>query len=106
MPTKLRRIAVTVDPALEEALGKGAVRFPGRSSSALLRELAMLGAAELSGRDEEETKLDRLLARPGVTPPEGGLAEFLSEREDRSVEPGVDPYAGTKALAEQRAEDL
>lgn len=106
MPTKHRRIAVVVDPELAGALTAGAPSFPGHSSAALLRELAMLGAASLASSGRPSAKLERLLARPGVRPALGDLNEFLSKRADRSVPEGVDPFRGTKALDEQREERL
>jgi len=106
MPTKHRRIAVVVDPELSERLTEAAPAFPGRSSAALLRELAMLGAESLSASDRPSAKLERLLARPGVRPARGDLKEFLAKRPDRSVPEGADPHRGTKALEEQREERL
>lgn len=106
MPTKHRRIAVVVDPDLSERLAEAASAFPGRSSAGLLRELAMLGAESLNRSDRPSTKLERLLARPGVRPARGDLKEFLSKRSDWSVPAGADPHRGTKALDEQREERL
>ena len=106
MPTKHRRIAVVADPELTNALSRASESFPGRSSAALLRQLAMLGAETLEKPERSPTKLERLLARPGVRPAGGNLREFLDKHGDRSVPEGADPHRGTKALEEQREERL
>jgi len=106
MPTKHRRIAVVEDPELKEALTRASERFPGSSSAGLVRKLAILGAETLTKPETPPTKLERLLARPGVKPARGNLKEFLDRHGDRSVPEGVDPYRGTKALEEQRRERL
>ena len=104
MPTKLRRIAVTEDPELAEVLERASIQLPGRSSAALLKELALRGAESLASGVDSNPKLQRILAMPGVRPATGSFKEFLQERGDISMPDGADPYRGSKAIDEQREE--
>ncbi|HTU15143.1 MAG TPA: hypothetical protein VMF31_08090 [Solirubrobacterales bacterium] len=106
MPTKHRRIAVVVDSHLSEVLDRAAVEYPDRSAAGLLRELAIIGAESLTQSVGRESNVQQLLAIPGVRPSRGDLSEFLARRDDRSVSDDTDPYRGTKALNEQREENL
>jgi len=106
MPTKHRRIAVVVDPELSEALEVASLRFPGRSSASLVRKLAMLGADAVERSAEPKSKLERLLARPGVRPPRGDLREYLQSRPPLAAIDPDDPNGLSRALDEQREERL
>lgn len=102
MPTKLRRIAVTEDPELAEVLLRASAHLPGRSSAALLKELALRGAESLASGADSNPKLQRILAMPGVRPATGTFKDFIEERGEMSIPRGADPYRGTKALQEER----
>lgn len=106
MPTKHRRIAVTEDPELAAVLEQAADALPGLSSSALVRELAIRGAAVLRSSSDINPKLKALLDIPGVQPGTGNLREYLDQRGPFQTREGADPYRGTKALEEQREERL
>ncbi|MGK2956544.1 MAG: hypothetical protein ACSLFI_12865 [Solirubrobacterales bacterium] len=104
MPTKLRRIAVTEDPELAEVLVRAALVLPGRSSAALLKELALRGADSLESGADSNPKLQRVLAMPGVRPASGTFKDFLRERGEIEIPAGAGPYRGTKALEQEREE--
>ena len=100
MPTKLRRIAVTVDPRLAAALQKARRELPGKSDAALVKELALRGS-KASAEGQTNSALERILARPGVQLPSRKLGTVLSKLRE---EPGLDPVLLEKALAEDRAD--
>jgi hypothetical protein len=103
MPTKYRRIAVTEDPELAEALRRASGDLPGLSSAALVRELALRGSKTLPV-DAGEERLARLIERTGARPAQGDIRKYLAKRErSQPVDPG-DPYAVSDALQEQREE--
>jgi hypothetical protein len=106
MPTKLRRIAVTEDPELAEALRRASAELPGLSSAALVKELALRGARTLDQPERPPTRLERLLARPGVRPARGNLRDYLANRPDLKAYDPDDPYPGTRALEEQREDKI
>lgn len=72
VPTKLRRIAVTVDTELEAALALARPVFPG-SDAALVRELALRGAADLGSSTVRRLEF---LRRTGARPATGRLADL------------------------------
>jgi hypothetical protein len=100
VPTKHRRIAVIEDPEISKALALASNRYPGRSSAGLLRQLVILGAGTLEAPQAAPTKLERLVARPGVIPGRGDIQEYLSTRPDLRVFDPDDPNPGTRALEE------
>jgi hypothetical protein len=62
MPTRHPRIQVTEDPELARALRSAASRLPpGLSRSAQVRELALIGARHLVGRERTESERRALL---------------------------------------------
>lgn len=77
MPTKYRRIAVTLDPKLAAALQEARNEMPGKSDAALVKELALRGSR--AGVGSPSPALERILARPGVRPPLRNLDDVLSE---------------------------
>jgi len=81
MPTKLRRIAVTVDPGLAAALQEARKRAPGKSDAALVKELALRGS-QTGGRGQSSSALERILARPGVRLPSRKLETVLSRLDE------------------------
>jgi len=106
VPTKHRRIAVVEDPELRKALALASSQYPGKSSAGLLRQLAILGAETLETSRAAPTKLERLLARPGVVPGRGNIQEYLARRPDlREFDP-ADPHPGTRALEELREDKI
>ncbi|HZO95843.1 MAG TPA: hypothetical protein VFB42_00575 [Gaiellaceae bacterium] len=63
MPTRPRRIAVRYDPELAGALDRVRRRFPGRPAAAIVRELALEGAARLAEEEaRREAAIERLIA--------------------------------------------
>jgi hypothetical protein len=100
MPTKLRRIAVTVDPGLAAALQEARKELPGKSDAALVKELALRGSRAGAGH-QSGSALARILARPGVRLPSRKLQTVLSELRH---EPGLDPKQLERALEEDRAD--
>ncbi len=100
MPTKLRRIAVTVDPRLAAALEVARKELPGKSDAALVKELALRGS-RMDESDRSSSALARILARPGVRLPSRKLQTVLARLRE---EPGLDPELLDRALEEDRAD--
>ncbi len=92
------------DEQLRGAMARSKRLLPGRSSAALLRELAVRGAAALEAEATESPGAKRILAMPGVRAPKGDLRTFLREHRPAKLPEGSDPYALSKALDEQREE--
>lgn len=92
------------DESLREAMARSKRLLPGRSSAALLRELAIRGAAALEDEAAESPGLKRILAMPGVRPPKGDIHAFLRENPPAKLPEGSDPRAVSKALEKQREE--
>ncbi len=70
MPTKHRRILVTKDPQLADALARAEPYFPGAPTATIVHDLAVKGAQALERESQErEQALERLVA-------------FSTERED------------------------
>jgi hypothetical protein len=105
MPTSYRRIAVSEDPELAEALARASRLLPGRSDGALVKELALRGAGSLLADDNLEA-LGRILARTGAEPPRSNPNEILRANPPREVAVPSDPDPLTRALEEQREERL
>jgi len=105
MPTKLRRIAVTEDPELAEALRRAASELPGLSSAALVKELALRGARTLPV-DAGSERMERLMARTGARPARGDLREYLRNRPPLKPVDSDNPYALSRALEEQREDKI
>lgn len=100
MPTKLRRIAVTVDSRLAAALEAARRELPGKSDAGLVKELALRGSR--SGSDgTTNPALERILARPGVRLPERKLESVLAELGETQKFSSESIY---KALEEERAD--
>lgn len=91
MPTRHRRIGVTLDPELSEALALARGRLNSRSDAALIRELALLGAQALSP-DQAQAQLwqaRRVLDQRGATPQRADLlavSRSLRQRRDAGAE--------------------
>jgi hypothetical protein len=100
VPTKLRRIAVTVDPGLAAALEDARKELPDKSDAALVKELALRGS-RAGGGAQASSALERILARPGVRLPSRKLGTVLSKLRD---EPGLDPQELDRAIEEDRAD--
>lgn len=88
MPTKHRRIAVTCDPELEDALRQERRARPGASDAALVRELA-LRAASLSEQDVKRARFEAFMRKHGVR---------RATRDIADVEP--EPYTGGETASE------
>lgn len=99
MPTKLRRIAVTVDSRLAAAIEDARREQPGKSEAALLKELALRGATGSVGSGS--AALERILSRPGVRLPQRRLDTVLSRLGPRA---SLDPAKLKEALEEERSE--
>lgn len=105
MPTKHRRIAVTEDPELAEALRHASSELPGLSSAALVKELAIRGARTLPV-DAGEEKMARIIARTGAAPARGNLQEYLRTREKPAPINPDDPNALSRILDDQRQDRI
>lgn len=104
MPTKHRRIAVTEDPELAEALRVASSELPGLSGAALVRELALRGARALPVKALDE-RVGRIIAQTGARPARGNLQEYL--RNHRPVKLDLDdPNALSRALDKQREDKI
>jgi hypothetical protein len=103
MPTKHSRIAVVRDPELDAALERAAqVLGATRSTAALLRELALLGAQSLPSSKWVRT-MERMRAlglQPAQLPPGDVVARIASMG---PVDPD-DPTPATDALEYVRAD--
>lgn len=63
MPTSWRRIAVTEDPELKEALDRVAPLFPDAGAARIVRDLALRGAESLlNDREREDEAIEALVA--------------------------------------------
>lgn len=100
MPTKLRRIAVTVDPKLAAALEKARQELPGSSDAALVKELALRGS-QVSFDNRSSSALERILARPGVRLPTRKLESVLPTLRQSQR---FDSATLERALEEERAD--
>ncbi len=69
MPTRHRRIAVVLDPELEDALAASSAT----TLAARVRELALLGAREARGGAQHRSDVQRSLDELGATPECGDL---------------------------------
>ncbi len=104
MPTNYRRIAVTEDPELAEALRNASGELPGLSGAALVRELALRGARTLPVKAADQ-RVGRIIAQTGARPARGNLQEYL--RNNRPVKLDLDdPNALSRALDEQREDKI
>ncbi len=62
MPTPYRRIAVTSDPELADALARVERHFAGAPAATIVRELAIKGAETVEREQQErEQAIDRLI---------------------------------------------
>lgn len=106
VPARHPRIAVVADPELQLALDRAAtVHGRHRSRAALLRELALAGAATLPEQDRADL-LARLASRHGVRPPRARLSDLVDRVAEMGPPDSDDPRPGQRALEEQRAERL
>lgn len=106
MPTRYPRIAVVADPELEVALARAAAAYGrARPRAALLRELALAGAATLPERDQADL-LVRLANRHGIRPPRMALTDLAAGVAELGPPDRDDPRPGQRALDELRAERL
>ena len=103
MPTKLRRIAVTEDPELAQALSIASRELPEMSDAALVKELALRGARTLPVRGADE-RIARIIARTGAQPARGNLGEYLRNNPLGGSYDPKDPNPLSRALQEQREE--
>lgn len=102
MPTKLRRIAVTEDPELAQALSRASRELPGLSDAALVKELALRGARALPVKGTDE-RIARIIAKTGARPARGNLRQYLRDNPLGPANPN-DPNPLSRALEEQREE--
>jgi len=73
MPTRYRRVNVTLDPQLSDALKLAGERLRARTDAGRLRELALIGVRTLGTRDAQLEELGRELDELGATPARGDL---------------------------------
>ncbi len=101
MPTKHRRIALTVDPELEAAIAAARREFGEQPESRLVRELALRGSDELEP-DDTARALARL-KRIAVSWPEESMGAYLRRvgPPPGEIDPD-DPYRASRILQELR----
>jgi hypothetical protein len=101
MPTKHRRIALTVDPELEAAIAAARHELGEMPESRLVRELALRGSENIQPDDTAQA-LARL-KRIAVSWPEESMGAYLRRV---GLPPGEidpdDPYPMTRILEEIR----
>ena len=100
MPTKLRRIAVTVDSQLAAALQEARSELPGKSDAALVKELALRGSRS-GATGDPDSALERILARPGVRLPTRKLESVLPKLQETRT---LDSKTIDRILEEDRAD--
>lgn len=84
MPTRYRRIPVTNDPELAEALARVEHHFTGAPAAKIVHDLALRGARDLEReRNEREDAIERLVA----------LASRRTDLIDWDVLEGIDETA-------------
>ena len=94
------------DPELEAALDRAAAAYGRqRPRAALLRELALAGAAMLPEGERAEL-FARLADRYGIRSPRVALSELAAGVAEMGPPDRDDPRPGQRALEEQRAERL
>lgn len=107
MPTKHRRLALVRDPEVDAALerARGALHSD-KPDAALARELLLAGA-EVVAPEPEDPFIARLLRDfPGTRPAKYTPEEALARRGPLPPMDPDDPYAGTRALQEQREDTI
>jgi hypothetical protein len=102
MATKHRRIAVIADPELEAALGAARREIGDVAEARLVRELALRGARDI--RPEPNAKAIAELKRAGVAWPTRTLRDALAADPAAASPDPDDPYRGTRALDDVRAD--
>lgn len=99
-----RRLALTLDPELDEALhAAAAVLGSSRPASRVARELILRGARDLLANSGSE--LDRWLDGKGASPATRSIGEMLAVVADLAPPDPGNPRALSDALAQMRAED-
>lgn len=78
MADRPREITIEISPVLEQALENLRAELPEMDDAELLAELAVRGAPS-PPPNTGNPHLDRILAMPGVKPPEGDLKEILEK---------------------------
>ncbi len=78
MAGRPREITIEISPVLEQALDNLRAELPKMSDPELLAELAVRGAPS-PPPNTGNPHLDRILAMPGVKPPEGDLKKILEK---------------------------
>ncbi|MBK5233889.1 MAG: hypothetical protein JJE13_13030 [Thermoleophilia bacterium] len=104
MPTKLRRIAVTEDPELAQALSRASKELPGLSDAALVKELALRGAGTLPVNGSDE-RIARIIAKTGAKPARGDIREYLRNNPPGEPDP-EDPNKLSRILDEMREDKI
>lgn len=101
MATKHRRIAVTEDPELAEALRRSAAELPGLSDAGLVKELALRGARTLPVKASEQ-RMDRIIARTGAWPTRGNVQDYLRAKGSSGDPDPEEPDRGSRILDQLR----
>jgi hypothetical protein len=103
MPTKHRRIALTVDPELEAAIAAARRELGEMPESRLVRELALRGSESIQPDDTEQALAE--LKRIAVSWPEESMGAYLRRvgPPPGEVDPD-DPHPMTRILEEIRAD--
>jgi hypothetical protein len=102
MPSKYRRIAVVEDPELADAMRRSERLLDCQSSAALVREMALRGAASLEEERRISPGLKRILEIPGVRPARSSLLNYLEENPPERLPEDLGTNAVSRALEQQR----
>jgi hypothetical protein len=100
MPTKHRRIALTVDPELAAAIAAARPQLGDIPESRVVRELALRGARDT--RPDDTARVIAEFEREGIEWPQVSMADALAAAEPLPPFDPDDPYPGTRALEETR----
>jgi hypothetical protein len=100
VPTKHRRIALTVDPELAAAIAAARPELGNIAESKVVRELALRGARDT--RPDDTARAIAEFEREGIEWPKESLAEALKRQPPLGPVDPDDPYRATRILQELR----
>jgi hypothetical protein len=104
MPTKHRRIALTVDPELAAAIAAARPELGEIPESRVVRELALRGARDT--RPDDTARMIAEFEREGIEWPKVSLAESLRRQPPLGPVDPDDPYRATRILQELREDRI
>jgi len=104
MPTKHRRIALTVDPELAAAIAAIRPELGDIPESRLVRELALRGAQDMPPNHTARAIAE--FEREGIEWPKESLADALKRQPPLGPLDPDDPYRATRILQELREDRI